>query len=153
MIDEQTLITPDGFRKLEQELGERKTTLRREISERIARAKEQGDLSENAEYTDARDQQAFNEGRIIELEALVKRAVIVNRSNNNLVGLGSVIRVETEGQQKEFTIVGSEEADPLKGRISNESPLGQVFVGKKVGDVVELNLPRGVVRYSLVAIE
>lgn len=153
MIDEQTLITPDGFRKLELELSERKTTLRRKISERIARAKEQGDLSENAEYTDARDQQAFNEGRILELEALVKRAVVVNRSNNSVVGLGSVIRVETEGQQKEFTVVGSEEADPLKGRISNESPLGQVFVGKKVGDVVELNLPRGIVRYSIVAIE
>lgn len=152
MVADQTIVTVEGLEKLKGELNER-IALRKEIAGRIARAKEQGDLSENAEYTDARDQQSFNEGRLQELEILVKRAVVVEKHKGDTAEIGSVVRVETLGQMKEFTIVGSNEADPLKGRISHESPLGTAFLGKKMGDSVELNLPRGNVVYRIVAIE
>lgn len=152
MTADQTIVTAEGLDKLKAELRER-LELRKEIADRIARAKEQGDLSENAEYTDARDQQSFNEGRLQELDILVKRAVVVEKKKSDTAVVGSVVRVETQGQIKEFIIVGSNEADPLKGRISHESPLGQAFLGKKVGDAVELNLPRGNVVYRIVAID
>lgn len=152
MTAEQTILTPDGLEKLRTELQNR-LLQRKVIAERIARAKEQGDLSENAEYSDARDQQSFNEGQIMELETQLRNAVVVPRQNGGVVSIGSVVRVETDGQMKEFTIVGSNEADPLKGKISNESPLGQAFLTKKVGDAVELNVPRGTVGYRIVAIE
>lgn len=152
MTADQNIVTPDGLEKLKAQVQEC-LTMRKEIAERIARAKEQGDLSENAEYTDARDQQSFNEGRIMELETALRNAVVVERQNGGVASVGSIIRVETSGQMKEFTIVGSNEADPLKGRISNESPLGQAFLGKKVGDTVELQVPRGAIAYRIVAIE
>ncbi|MBI4281587.1 transcription elongation factor GreA [Candidatus Uhrbacteria bacterium] len=147
-------VTQEGLEKIEQELHELRTVKRKEIIVRIEKAKEMGDLSENAEYTSAREDQGFLEGRILELDALVKNAIVVNHTKGaDMVEIGSVVRVQSSGGMREYTIVGSNEADPLKGKISNASPLGEAFLGKRVNDVVEVNAPKGVVHYTILGIE
>ena len=138
-------LTQEGLEKLKKELEELKTVRRREVIDRIQAARELGDLSENAEYSDAKDEQSFIEGRIEELEALIKKAEIIDSNNHNgAVSLGSTVKVVCNGDsEKEYKIVGSNEADPLKGLISNESPLGGAFLGKKVGETIEVEVPRG----------
>lgn len=137
------IISAEGYQKLEEELQQLTTTKRREIADRIEKAKELGDLSENAEYADAKEAQAFNEGRISEITALLKNLTVVKAHSRSEVGMGSEVVVEMDGAKKTYTIVSFNEADPLAGKISNESPLGVAFVGKKVGDTVVVHTPKG----------
>ena len=152
-MSDQIYITSEGLEKLKVELGELKNTKRKEIIERIEKAKELGDLSENAEYSQARDEQAFVEGRIAELDHILKNAnVVSNNGNSNKVQIGSHITAENDSGQKKFHIVGVNEVSPLEGKISNESPLGSAFIGKKVGDKVEIKTPKGMSKYKIINI-
>lgn len=146
-------ISEEGLSDLEQELERLRTVTRREIAERIREAKSLGDLSENAEYQEAKEAQAANEGRIAELEDLIRRAVVIKkREGLERVWIGSTVEVKSGMKHRIFTIVGSEESDPDKGLISNESPLGKAFLGKKVNDEVEVKTPSGTIRYKILAI-
>ena len=149
-----TFITQEGLQKLKKELEALKREKRKEIAERIQEAKELGDLSENAEYVEAKNEQSFVEGRIIEIESVLKHATIIKQrtKSTNKVEVGSRIKIQDEAQTKEYVIVGSNEADPSAGRISNESPLGQAFLGKKVGDIIEITVPQGCKKFKIVAI-
>jgi transcription elongation factor GreA len=147
------IITQEGYDKLKNELELLKTVRRKEIAERIQSAKDMGDLSENAEYSEAKDAQAFNEGRIAELNQMLKNLTIVKNGNGGeTVGMGSSIIVQANAKQKELTIVSFNEADPLAGKISNESPLGKSFLGKKKGAKVSVETPGGVVEYEIIDI-
>jgi len=146
-------ISAEGLQKLKEKLEFLKTTKRREIANRIKVAKELGDLSENAEYQDAKDEQAFNEGEILEIENTIKNAVIIDKNGqHNIVEVGNSVQVKTTSGEKEFMIVGSNEADPPLGKISNESPIGQALLGKKKGDDVEVETPGGKIKYKILAI-
>ncbi len=146
-------ITREGLEKLIQKLEYLKTARRQEIASRIKSAKELGDLSENAEYQDAKDEQAFNEGQIIELSNMVKNAIIIDQNGNkDIVTVGSTVLVKNRFQEKAFTIVGSNEADPLEGRISNESPIGKALLGRKKGDEVMVMTPAGKTHYKILKI-
>jgi transcription elongation factor GreA len=154
--DKDLVLTKEGLQKLEEELDDLKTVHRREVNERIRQAKEFGDISENAEYEDAKQEQAFVEGRILKVESMIRNARIIDASlyKGDEVHLGATVRVKEakSGQSHEFTIVGSTEADPVKHRLSNESPLGAALMGKKKGDVVAVTTPRGVTSYKIEAI-
>jgi transcription elongation factor GreA len=155
MIGKETYITTEGLEKLKEELNQLKNTKRKEVANRIQAAKDFGDLSENAEYSDAKEEQAFTEGRIAELEEFLRSAVVIKeKSANGGINLGSRIRIKEKktGAIKEYEIVGSQEADPLAGKISNESPMGKAFIGRKVGDVVQITVPKGVIEYEIVEI-
>lgn len=144
------LITQDGLDKLKEELDNRRNVTRHEIAERIERAKELGDLSENAEYSEAKDEQAFNEGRIIELEQLIKSLTVVEQNGDkSVIDLGSTVEVEVNGKKKTFTLVSFNEVDPENQKISNESPIGDALMGHKKGDEVKVNLPAGEVVYKI----
>ena len=148
------IITPEGYDKLKQELELLVNVRRREIAERIEKAKELGDLSENAEYSDAKEAQAFNEGRIQELNAMLKNLTVVsNGGGKDVVGMGSKVTIKTEGKTKTYTIVSFNEVDPALGKISNESPLGRAFLGKKKGDKAKVEAPKGLVEYEITKIE
>ncbi|MBT4251026.1 transcription elongation factor GreA [bacterium] len=148
-------ITQEGLEKAKTELEKRKRVTRREVASAIKEAKEQGDLSENAEYTEAKRQQRENEGRIIQLENIIRTSeVVTNNGNKDIVSIGSEIEVENAGKKMFFHIVGSNEADPLKGKISNESPIGRAFLGKKKGEEFKVTLPnRNIVEYKIVDIK
>lgn len=126
---------------------------KREVAERINRAKELGDLSENAEYQDAKEEMAFVEGHALELEDYINRAVIIEQKNGDTVTVGSTVTVKTGTREKSYTIVGANEADPLAGRISNETPLAQALLGRRVGDIVEVTVPSGKTSYTIVKIQ
>lgn len=147
-------LTPEGLKKLEDELHTLITIDRPAVSERIQRAKEFGDLSENAEYSEAKEQQAFIEGKIIELKNIIKSAVIISpKKSDGTVRVGSKINVQMPDQSlKQFEIVGSREADPAAGRISNESPMGNAFIGRRAGDTVTIDTPRGKITCTIVEI-
>lgn len=150
----EQIISQEGYDKLKKELDERLSVKRLEIAGRIETAKELGDLSENAEYAEAKDEQAFNDGRIGELTALLKNVTVVqNNSDKHKVGMGSKVTAVSEGKTKEFTIVSFNEANPSEGKISNESPLGVAFIGKKKGDKIAVNTPRGTVVYEILGIK
>ncbi len=151
-MGEQQIISEEGFHKLEEELHQLTTTKRREIADRIEKAKELGDLSENAEYSEAKEAQAFNEGRVAEITALLKNLTVVKGHGRGLIGMGSKISVECSGQHKEFVIVSFNEADPMSGKVSNESPLGLAFLDKKVGDTVTVHTPKGEITYKILKI-
>jgi transcription elongation factor GreA len=138
--------------QLKKELGERKIKTRKEIAARIEAAKELGDLSENFEYHEAKEQQGQNESRIIELEHMVRNAVIVSKKIGGTINLGSTFTVLYEGREKTFQLVGATEANPLEGKISNESPIGKAFIGKGEGEEVKVDVPSGVVEYKVVKI-
>ncbi len=149
-------ITKDGLEKTKKEIEHLIKVVRPEIAMKIQKAKEYGDLSENAEYADAKEEQARVEGRIAELQHLVKHAVVIDDSqkNDGVVRIGSTIRVQFDSQgEKEFHIVGSHEADPSNGKISNESPLGKAFLGKKVNDIVEIETPHNRIRCTILEIK
>jgi len=154
MFSKINYVTREGLKKLTDELANRKTKLRREIAERIDRAKELGDLSENAEYAEAKDEQAFNEGRILELGEMLQTAVVIEdaQGNGDEVHIGSKIKVEVNGKEKEFIITGASESNPTSGFISNESPLGRAFLGHREGDEVEVDVPSGTVSYKILVI-
>ncbi len=154
MSSNQQYFSPEGLEKLKKELGERKAEIRTEITRKILAAKELGDLSENAEYAEAKEMQGFNEGRIVELEDMIKNAVIISpHQKPEAVVVGSTVRVKSaeHGEQK-FTIVGAAESDPLQGFISNESPLGTAFIGRKKTEEIEVKTPGGMVKYKILEI-
>ena len=135
------------------ELEGRKKEMRREITEAILHAKEMGDLSENFEYQTAKEEQALNETRILELEDMLHDVVIVEDATGaKAIALGTTFLVETEGKKKTFSLVGSNEADPLKGKISNESPIGLAFLGAKPGDKIKFQAPSGMIAYRILEI-
>lgn len=150
-------ISSEKLKELKKEIAERKTVLRQQISARIQEAQTQGDITENAEYAAAKEAQSFNEGRIMELENLIKNAIIVpahKMGKKSVIQVSSQIVVEDQKRQKfEFTIVGSEDANPIEGKISNESPLGGAFLGHKQEDEIEVLTPKGRVRYKIVKIK
>lgn len=153
MIGDTTYLTPEGLEKLKAELHQLKYTRRKEIAEQIERAKELGDLSENAEYQEAKEEQAFTEGRIIALEAMINTAQLITAPMSmQQVGIGSTVRVRQNGNERRYLIVGANEADPAAGKISNESPLGRTLLGKLVGDAVEVKTPKGMVTYTVLEI-
>lgn len=147
------IFTKEGLKKLQDELDERKTKMRQMIADAIKEAKEQGDLSENAEYSEAKHQQNENDARIAELESILKDSVVAAKQKSSLsVGIGSKLTVKMNGKELHFEIVGSNEVDPAQGKISNESPLGKEFIGKGKGDKVDVVTPAGVVKYEIVSI-
>jgi transcription elongation factor GreA len=150
----EQIISQEGYDKLKNELDYLLTTKRREIADRIEKAKELGDLSENAEYSEAKDAQALNDSRIIEISNILKNVTVVNnKKSNNEIGMGSTVTAKCANKEKQFTIVSFNEADPLEGKISNESPLGLAFLGKKKGEEVMVNTPKGEVKYKILKIE
>lgn len=149
---ESAYLTPQGYEELKIELEQLKQK-RIEISKRIEEAKSLGDLSENADYTKSKEEQSFNEGKIRETEALLSRAEIIRKNTHtDEVRVGSTVDVVNGGNPHSYTIVGSHEADPVEGKISNESPLGKEFLGKKVGDKVKVSTPSGSSTYTIKAI-
>ena len=153
MNTKPTYISRDGLEKLRRELDEVVTTRRPEVAQRIHDAKEHGDLSENAEYEDAKNEQAFVEGRIQTLEALIKNATIIDEHHSiDHVQIGSTVTVKGSDGEERFTIVGSTEARPTEGRISNESPVGRALLGRKKGDSVSVRVPAGDISYTILAI-
>lgn len=154
MTDQTKYLTKEGYEKLKNELHYLKTEKRKEIAWRIQQAKELGDLSENAEYTEAKNEQAFLEGRIIELENIIKNAVIIEPTDgaakSTVVLIGSRVTIASHsGNDMKLTIVGSQEADPAAGKISNESPMGRALLGHKIGDEVEIQAPKGPILYTI----
>jgi transcription elongation factor GreA len=146
-------LSREGLEKLRAELEEMTNVRRAEVAARIHDAKEHGDLSENAEYEDAKNEQAFVEGRIQTLEALIKNATIIDETHStDHVQIGSTVHVESTDGPEEFTIVGSAEASPRDGRISNESPVGRALLGKRKGEKVLVRVPAGDFTYKIVNI-
>ena len=149
----KNIMTYEGIKKLEEELEYLKTVRRKEITEKIKVALGYGDLSENSEYDEAKNDQAFNEGRIIQLENMLKNAVVVDESEipTDKVSVGSIVKVMDYefDEEVEYAIVGSAEADPMNFKISNESPVGSALLGKKVGDVVEVTVTSGVSTFEI----
>ena len=156
------LITEDGLKKIKDELEHRRVTLRQSIANSIKEAKEQGDLSENAEYSEAKRQQAENESRIAELDFMLKDSTVVSyNKNSGIVQMGSKVKVSARGgsafggngSEMEFQIVGSNEANPSEMKISNESPMGKGFLGKKKDEKVEIDTPSGIINYVILDIK
>lgn len=146
-------ITEGGLKKIQEELENRKIAIRQSIASAIKEAKEQGDLSENAEYSEAKRQQAENEARIAELEFLLKESTVVRHNGDSgTVQMGSVVRVKFDGSELEFQIVGSNEANPGEFKISNESPMGKAFMGHKKGDCLDVETPGGRMNYTILDI-
>ena len=146
-------ITKDGLEKLKKELDELRSVRRKEVAHRIEIAKDMGDLSENAEYHEAKDEQGFIECRIAELEVTIPNAVIIERSEGGCIGVGSTVQAEVGGKERTYTIVGANEADPPAGKISNESPLGTAFIGKCAGDEIEVKAPSGMMVYKIILVK
>lgn len=143
-------VTPEGFKKLEDELRRLKTKDRPAIVKRMAEARELGDLSENADYHDAREQLAFLEGRIQEVEAMIKNAKVVStKSGGDTIQMGSKVELNLGSSKVHYEIVGANEGDPAAGKISSESPVGSALIGRRKGEEVEINTPGGVVRYQI----
>ena len=152
----QYVMTYEGVKKLENELEYLKTVKRKEITEKIKVALGYGDLSENSEYDEAKNDQAFTEGRIVTLENMLKNAVVVDESEipKDVVSVGSKVKVKDYefDEEVEYSIVGSAEADPMNFKISNESPVGSALIGKKIGEIVEVQIPDGVNKFEIVGI-
>ncbi|MGP8320894.1 MAG: transcription elongation factor GreA [Methanosarcinaceae archaeon] len=150
----EQIISKEGYDKLKKELNFLSETKRLEIAKRIEFAKELGDLSENAEYHEAKDAQAFNQGRIMDITSILKNVTIVSSQGvAGNVAMGSTILVEINGNKKKFKIVSFNEADPSFGKISNESPLGVAFLNKKKGDIVNVKVPKGELKYKILEIK
>ena len=153
MNSKPTYVSREGLAKLRAELDEHVNVRRPEIAGRIHDAKEHGELAENAEYEDAKNEQAFVEGRILALETLIKNAILIEEKHaTDHVAIGSTVTVETDDGRQKFTIVGSAEADPRDGKISNESPVGRALLGRKKGDRIVVKVPAGDFAYKIVAI-
>jgi len=147
-------ISSEGLKKIKEELEVLKATERPEVIDRIAKARDLGDLSENAEYHDAREKQSFIEGRIQELEAIIKNAIVIKSKKSDTVQIGSTVHASCDnGTKVKYQIVGQSEADPAEGRISHESPLGKAFLGKGIGHEFELKIPAGVLKCQIDNIE
>ncbi|MFR5265771.1 transcription elongation factor GreA [Clostridium sp.] len=156
MSEKRHVMTYEGLKKLEQELEYLKTVKRKEITEKIKVALGYGDLSENSEYDEAKNEQAFTEGRILQLETMLKNAEVVDESeiSTEKVSVGAIVKVKDYefDEEIEYSIVGSAEADPMNNKISNESPVGEALIGKKVGEVVEVTIPGGTAKFEILGI-
>lgn len=157
---EDVLITKEGLKKIQDELQYLKSTKRAEVAERLKEAISYGDLSENAEYEEAKNEQAFVEGRILELEKQVKNARIITEHvagtvKSKVIDIGSIVTVKNKTEDEEpetYTIVGSMEADPIEHKISNESPIGKALLGRERGDTVDVTAPAGKFKYEIVKV-
>jgi len=154
MFSKPVPLTREGLAKLERELEYLRTVRRQEVAGRIHQAKELASTQNNAEYDDAKNEQAFVEGRILTLEKMIQNAVIIEEHHSSRVELGSKVSVATaDGKEEHYTIVGSAEASPKNGRISNESPVGRALLGKSVGEEVQVQVPAGVLRLTITVID
>jgi transcription elongation factor GreA len=157
MSEKEVLLSLDGLRQIEQELDFLKTVKRKEVAERLKAAREYGDISENSEYEDAKNEQAFIEGRIFTLEKMLRNARVIDESEvrQGYVSLGSTVKLKDldAGEVLEYAIVGTMEANPAANKISNESPVGKAILGKKKGVVVEVEAPVGSIRYQILEIK
>jgi len=155
--EKEVILTVDGLNKLEKKLEYLKTVRRREVAERIRQALELGDISENSEYEDAKNEQGFIEGQILEIEKMLRNAKVIDEQDvdPDTVSVGSkVTLVDVDNKTEfEYMIVGSAEADPSQARISNESPVGRSLMGKKVGNIVNVEVPMGTIQYKIKAIK
>ncbi len=155
MTSREIYLTPEGLAKLEAELENLRMVKRQQVADRIHQAKESGSTDDNAEYEEAKNELAFVEGRILTLEKMLQNAVIIKeeKASSDVVKLGSKVKVkDTDGHEEHYLIVGSAEADPKQGRISNQSPVGLALMGKKKGDKVEVRTPAGARRLQVVQI-
>lgn len=156
MGEKEVILTLDGLKKLETELEQLKSVKRREVAERIKQAIEFGDISENSEYEDAKNEQAFIEGRILTLEKMLRNARIIDDVDikTDIVSVGATVLLKDIefDEEIEYTIVGSAEADPAENKISNESPVGRAILGQTMGSIVEVNVPAGVLKYQIMNI-
>ncbi|MDO8682918.1 MAG: transcription elongation factor GreA [Armatimonadota bacterium] len=154
--DKEIILTAGGLKKIELELEELRSVHRKRVADRIRDSKQFGEFSENSEYEDAKTEQAFVEGRIEELKQVLMHSHVIDESDvlTDSVGVGSIVKVlDIENNDEwEFTIVGSVEANPAEDKISNESPVGESLIGRKVGDTVEVEIPAGLARYRVVSI-
>lgn len=156
MVEKEVILSPEGLKKLEQELEHLKSVRRREVAERIKQARQFGDINENSEYEDAKNEQAFIEGRILTLEKMLRNARVIEDGDvaPGTVGIGSRVKLEDLELKDilEYEIVGSTEANPAENRISYESPVGKALVGHMVGQVVEINVPAGMLKYKILEV-
>lgn len=153
MNNKPAYLSKEGLEQIRQELDELVNVRRSEIAARIHEAKEHGDITENAEYEDAKNEQAFVEGRIQALSALVKNAVVIEENHSSThVQIGSTVTIQSKDGKESFMIVGSAEASPAEGRISNESPVGRALLGRKKGEEVTVTVPAGDSKYKILSI-
>jgi transcription elongation factor GreA len=152
-----TLVTKEGLKKLKEELEYLKDVRRKEVAERIKEAISYGDLSENSEYEEAKNEQGFVEGRIHELEEKIKYAKVIQEKHGKTVQLGTRVKIKNiskkNSEPEEYVIVGSTEADPLSNKISNESPVGSAILDKSKGDIVKVSVPDGAIEYEVLSLE
>jgi transcription elongation factor GreA len=155
MEDKPVLLTKDGLHKLEEEHAQLVGVRRVEVADRIRHARDFGDISENSEYTEAKNEQSLVEGRIMTLEAMIRNAVLIeeNGRQKGVVDVGSKITVQTDEGEETYSMVGPAEADPIAGRISNESPLGRAMLGHKAGDEVQWHSPMGTSRVKILSVK
>jgi transcription elongation factor GreA len=155
MDTKKIYLTKEGLEELKKEYEELAKVKRPDVLARVSQARSMGDLSENAEYVAAREELSFIDGRVDELEELIKQAVLIQESHvkgNHVVKLGSTVTVHVKGKKEVFTVVGEWEADPKEKKISHESPLGKALIGKKVGEKVEVEAPAGKLGYTIVSV-
>ena len=156
MPEKEVILTLEGLKKLETELEQLKTVKLREVAERIKQAVEFGDISENSEYEDAKNEQAFVEGRILTLEKMLRRARVIDETDiaTDVVSVGSKVLIKDleDGEEIEFTVVGSAEADPEAKKVSVESPVGRAILGQTSGQIVEVKVPAGMIQYQIMEI-
>jgi len=153
-MNQPTYLTPEGETRLRAELAELTGRRRQELAQRLRAAIQMGDLSENADYHKAKEDQAFLEGRIQELEAILRMAVIIEKKQSDVVTVGSHVTIqEGDSPPETYHVVGAKEADPRNGKISNESPIGKALIDHKVGDVVEAETPSGRIKFKILKIE
>lgn len=152
---QKTLITKEGLEKMQKALEDLRTTKRAEVAQRLKEAIAMGDLSENSKYDEAKNAQAFLEGRIVQLEQQIRTAQIIVKGKKNRIDVGSTVTIEDmeEYVKETVPIVGSAESNPFEGRISNESPVGRALVGAKAGDIVEADAPNSVIKYKVISID
>ncbi|WP_350345079.1 transcription elongation factor GreA [Proteinivorax tanatarense] len=152
----EVILTPSGLKKLEEELEYLKSTKRREVADRIKVAISYGDISENSEYEDAKNEQAFVEGRILTIEKMLRNATVIDEEevNKEVVNVGCTVRLKDleYDEELEYTIVGSAEANPNESKISNESPVGKAIIGKPINSVVDVTVPAGNIKYKILSI-
>ncbi len=157
MAEKEVILTAEGLKKIETKLEYLKAIRRREVAERIKQAIEFGDISENSEYEDAKNEQAFIEGEILTLEKMLRNSKVLDGAaiGTEMVALGCTVTLKDleYGDKLKYTLVGSAEADPSELKISNESPVGEAILGQKVGSVIEVNVPAGLLQYEIIDIE
>lgn len=156
MPEKETILTVEGLKKLEEKLEELKSVRRLEVAERIKQAISFGDISENSEYEDAKNEQAFIEGEIMTLDKMIRTAKVIGQDDikTDVVTIGSTVKLKDIAMKTtlEYTVVGTAEADPLEDKISNESPVGVAIIGHKSGETVEVQVPDGVIKYKIISI-